>query len=227
MTAPGDEAWLLYGCRSSYAPEVAEIVWRLGGTVRLVDNMTGPPMASTVAPVTRSDELDRASLVAPVAVPLLTPGHRHAAEADARQRGLRNFRTLLDPSSVVASTSTLEEGTIVNAGVVIGALGTIGRFVQVNRSASVGHHVVLGDFVTLGPACVLAGHVTVEPGAFLGAGAVLAPEITVGANAIVGAGAVVVADVRPGTTVVGNPARVVRESGVGWGGVSVPPRVSG
>ncbi len=64
--------------------------------------------------------------------------------------------------------------------------------------------------------------VTVATGAFLGAGAVLAPGVTIGANAVVGAGAVVVRDVPPGAVVVGNPAKVLRQSDVGYGGVAVP-----
>jgi acetyltransferase-like isoleucine patch superfamily enzyme len=53
----------------------------------------------------------------------------------------------------------------------------------------------------------------VERGASIGGGAVLLPGITIGAGAMVGAGAVVTRSVPAGATVVGNPARIVRQVG--------------
>ena len=53
---------------------------------------------------------------------------------------------------------------------------------------------------------------TVEDGASIGANATILPGIIIGARAVVGAGAVVVGNVPPETTVVGNPARPLREA---------------
>jgi acetyltransferase-like isoleucine patch superfamily enzyme len=52
----------------------------------------------------------------------------------------------------------------------------------------------------------------IERGASIGAGAVILPGVRVGAGATVGAGAVVTSDVAPATIVVGNPARVLRNT---------------
>jgi sugar O-acyltransferase (sialic acid O-acetyltransferase NeuD family) len=219
--------WVIYACRTAYAAEVAEIVWRTGGqVVALVDNL---PDGSTVA----GDDLPDVEVILPAGlhdrllalgcvVPQLTPGHRHTVAAEARRAGFTDFPPLIDPSAVVARTAELGEGTVVNAGAVVAAGARLGRFVHLNRSASVGHHNHIGDFASLGPGCVLAGQVTVGRGAFLGAGAVCAPQVTVGANALVGAGAVVVRPVPDGAVVVGNPATVLRADGGGYGGVTVP-----
>jgi UDP-2-acetamido-3-amino-2,3-dideoxy-glucuronate N-acetyltransferase len=51
----------------------------------------------------------------------------------------------------------------------------------------------------------------VERGASLGSGAVLLGGIRIGARSLVGAGAVVTRDVEPGQTVIGNPARPIRD----------------
>ena len=51
----------------------------------------------------------------------------------------------------------------------------------------------------------------VKRGASIGSGATLLGGITIGERAIVGAGSVVTRDVPPGATVVGNPARILRE----------------
>ena len=229
MAVPG---WIIYACRTSFAVEVAEIVWRRDEEVALlVDNLpagderaagAGPPGADVDAPVLRPAQLSPEQLELNAVVPLITPGHRFAVEAEARDLGLASFPALVDPTAVIARTATVGDGTVVNAAAVVAGATTVGRFVHVNRSASVGHHNVLEDYATLGPGCVLAGSVRIGRGAFVGAGAVCAPEVTVGPDATVGAGAVVVGDVPPQAVVVGNPARVVREGEGGYGSVVVP-----
>jgi sugar O-acyltransferase (sialic acid O-acetyltransferase NeuD family) len=224
--------WIIYACRTSYAIEVAESIWRRDEEVAaLVDNLepgatqgaAADGIATAVpAPVLRPDGLDPSQLDLDVVIPLITPGHRLVVEQEARSLGLRSFRPLLDPTAVVAATARIGEGSAVNAGVVVAGGAVLGRFVHVNRSASVGHHDVIADYATLGPGCVLAGHVTVERGAFVGAGAVCAPQVTVGANAVVGAGSVVVRDVQAGAVVAGNPAEPLPGRSGGYGGASVP-----
>jgi sugar O-acyltransferase (sialic acid O-acetyltransferase NeuD family) len=225
MAVPG---WIIYACRTSFAIEVAEVIWRRGEEVALlVDNLEsgGDPAASggdIPAPVLRPAELTPAQLELSAAVPLITPGHRYAVEAEARALGLTDFPALVDRTATVARTTAVGEGSVVNAGAVLGAATSVGRFAHVNRSASVGHHNVIEDYATLGPGCLLAGQVRIGRGAFVGAGAICAPEVGIGPDAIVGAGAVVVRDVPAEAVVVGNPARVLREGGGGYGGVSVP-----
>lgn len=223
-------SWIIFACRTPYALEVAETIWRRGEEVAaLVDNL--PPdegsakdidRETIAAPVLTPAELLSDHLDLPVAIPLITPGHRFAVMAEARSLGFRSFPALLDPTAVVARSAQIGEGAVVNAAAVIAGGARLGRSVHVNRGASVGHHNRIEDVATLGPGCVLAGHVTIGRGAFVGAGAVCAPEVTVGSNAVVGAGTVVVRDVPAGTVVVGNPASAVTGKEGGYGGVSVP-----
>ena len=222
--------WVIFACRTPYALEVAETIWRRGEEVAaLVNNL--PPgegageegdQGTIGAPILTPAELSPEHLDLPVAIPLITPGHRFTVMAEARSLGFRSFPALLDPTAVVARSAQVGVGAVVNATAVIAAAATLGRSVHVNRSASIGHHNRIEDYVTLGPGCVLAGHVTIGRGAFVGAGAVCAPKVTVGPDAVVGAGAVVVRDVPAGAVVVGNPARVVAGKEGGYGGVTVP-----
>lgn len=216
--------WLVYACRSDYTADVAEILGRRGYDVAAyVDNLgDSSPHADDLGPVVLSSDLAPEQLALPTVIPLITPGHRFVVEAEARALGVKAFRALLDPTSVIAQTASIEEGVVVNAGVVVAAQVELRAFSHVNRSASVGHHSVVDAYATLGPGVLLAGRVHVGRGAFVGAGAVCTPKVRIGANAIVGAGAVVLQDVPDGAVVVGNPARVVKRGTTGYGGVAVP-----
>ena len=54
----------------------------------------------------------------------------------------------------------------------------------------------------------------VKSGASIGSGATLMCGITIGENALVGAGSVVTKNVPPGAIVAGNPAKIVKSSGL-------------
>ncbi len=225
--------WIIYACRTPYAVEIAESIWRRGEElIALVDNLAddGGADAGAVedagaigAPLIAPGRLDPSQLDLDVVVPLITPAHRVIVEEEARSLGFHSFPMLADPTATLARTAQVGEGTAINAGVVVAGGTGIGRFVHVNRSASIGHHGVIGDYATLGPGCVLAGTVTVGRGAFIGAGATCAPQVSIGANAIVGAGAVVTRDVPAEAVVVGNPAEPLPGRSGGYGGSSVPP----
>jgi len=216
------ERWIVYACRTPYALDIAEILWRCGRDIAyVVDNLPDPP-PSEIGPVCTPADLPSSAADLAVVIPQMTPGHRLEVHEEAVARGLTRFPVLVDPHAVVARTASLGEGVVVNTASVVAAGSQLARFVQINRSASVGHHNVLDEYASVGPGAVLAGHVHVGPGAFIGSGAVCAPEVRIGANAVVGAGAVVVHDVAPNTVVVGNPARVLREDIAGYGDVAVP-----
>ena len=223
VTAHSPQRWVMYACRTAYATEVAEILWRCGDEIGvLVDNLEDAEQRqSELGLIIRPQQLTAEHSSSRVVVPLTTPGHRYAVVHEMHGLGLVNTPALVDPTAVVARTSLVGEGTVINAAAVIGASSIIGRFVHINRSASVGHDAHLHDFSTLGPACVLAGHVTVCSGAFVGAGAICGPKVTIGANSVVGAGAVVVRDVPEFAVVVGNPARIIRIGDRGYGDSSV------
>jgi len=186
-----------------------------------VRNFEGREPPEELEEVVAVADIEPGLLDLPFLVALTTPAHRHAATADARARGFTHEATLLDPTAVIPPSSEFGLGSYVNAGVVVGAGTRSGVSCSVNRTASVGHHNALGDFVSIGSRAVTAGECRVETGAYVGVGATVAPRVSIGANAVVGAGAVVIRDVAPNTVVVGNPARVLRQT-PGYDGVGVP-----
>lgn len=217
--------WVVFGVRTAFAVEVAEIIWRRDEQVlALVDNLPDPPAQPwadgiAVVPPGQVDDRLRGGRVA---IPQTSPGARFAVTQAASGVGFGRFDPLLDPGASIARTAHIDAGVVVGAGAIVGGLARLAQFVLVNRGVTVGHHSQVDPYASLGPGCVLAGSVRIGRGAFVGAGAVVAPEVTVGPNATVGAGAVVIGDVPANAVVVGNPARIVRTDSPGFGGSSVP-----
>jgi sugar O-acyltransferase (sialic acid O-acetyltransferase NeuD family) len=195
-------ALTVFGVASPYAFDVVESATRAKLHPRCLDNYGGadprlPGLGEEV------DPLD------PFVLGLSSSLHRAAGSHAAHAAGYLNPRSLVDPSSAVASTATLGHGTYVNAGVVVASNTVVGCHVNLNRSASVGHDNDLGFAVSFGPGALTAGHVTVGTAAFIGAGAVVLPGVRIGRRATVGAGAVVTKDVGDFEVVVGNPAKIM------------------
>jgi serine O-acetyltransferase len=89
-----------------------------------------------------------------------------------------------------------------------------GAGVVIGETAEVGDDVTLYHGVTLGGVSWSPGkrHPTLADGVLVGAGAKILGPIHVGRGARIGANSVVVADVAPGVTMVGIPAKVVRDA---------------
>jgi sugar O-acyltransferase (sialic acid O-acetyltransferase NeuD family) len=132
-----------------------------------------------------------------------------------RQDGIASFAVKAG-NVIVMDQVSLGEGAILSPFVTLTSNIRIGRHFHCNLYSYVEHDCVIGDFVTFGPGVHCNGNVHIEDHAYLGAGCVLkqgtpdAPLI-IGAGAIVGMGAVVTRSVAPGTTVVGNPARAMKQ----------------
>jgi sugar O-acyltransferase (sialic acid O-acetyltransferase NeuD family) len=212
---------IVYGVGSPYVHDVFESLSRLNWVVTaFIDNLGTVTDLDGLGPLIKTDSIREEWRRLPVVVPLLTPGYRKKVRVEVEGLGFREFATVVDPTAVIASTSSFGRGTLVNAGVIVGAKTNTGAFVVINRGASIGHHVQIEDYVSTGPSCVICGCCHIGHGAFVGGGAVISPKLAVGANSIVGAGAVVVKDVPANSVVVGNPARVIRTDVSGYNDVS-------
>jgi serine acetyltransferase len=216
-----DDHVLLYGVGSPLAIDAEESCRRAGVTVVAgVHNVEGPVHVTDAVRIVAPAALSEIERTLACIVPLFTPGHRHAAVADAARRGIARGATLVDPTAIVAQSTSVAAGAWINAGAVVGGLCALGEWVLVNRAACLGHHAVLEAYASIGPAAVLAGLVHVGRGAMIGAGAIVLPRVRIGRNAVVAAGSVVRDDVPDHAQVEGHPARVVREV-AGYRGIEV------
>jgi UDP-perosamine 4-acetyltransferase len=146
---------------------------------------------------------------------------KHAIIAIGDNRARRTYAQLLDqhgfilinavhPKAIVAKSATLGKGVVIAAGAMVGPEAFIGDLAIINTGALVEHECVIGEAVHIGPTAALAGRVRVGELAFVGLGAKVIQCLTVGAEAVVGAGTVVIRDVAAKTTVVGVPARIIK-----------------
>ena len=213
---------VLYGIGSSIIADVAETCARLELPIAAwVKNTQGETHETAGQAVIRAEDVSAELTALEFMVPLFTPFHRRQAADDARQRGFTRPRTLVDPTAIVASSTTFGPGCYLNSAANVGAAGRIGRFVFINRGVSIGHHAVIADYVSIGPGAVLAGHVRLGRGAVIATGAIVLPETEIGENAVVAAGAVVTKSVPAHCLVMGNPARVTRSDIPGYKNHSV------
>lgn len=121
------------------------------------------------------------------------------------------FTTIVHPSAQIFPTSSIDQGTIVSAGVVIAAHTKIGCHVIVNRGCLIGHHITVGNYVTISPGTNIGGKVTIGNNSYIGMGSIILDGISIGKNSVVGAGAVVTHDVPDFVKVIGVPARIVNK----------------
>ena len=201
---------------SLFAPEVVDVVGDTGlfDVTAFIENWDRPKAGGTllgrpVVWITDAQPLAATNL----ALCSLGTTRRRGFIEDAGAMGF-TFATVIHPSARVSGTSSIGEGSFVNAGVIVAANTRIGRHVILNRGVLVGHDTAIHDYVTVSPGANIAGAVTIEAGAYIGMGAIVLDRIRVGAGAVVAAGAVVTKDVPAGTQVMGVPARVVEKKEV-------------
>ena len=144
-------------------------------------------------------------------VPLLSNNReRLQAIAAACAHGLE-LVSAIHPSVLILSGASIQPGVWINAGSIIGYNAEIAAGVLINTGVQLDHHNVLETCCQVDPGVVTAGNVTLRECCHVHTGTTIINRIEVGADAIVGAGAVVIRNVPPHTTVVGVPARVIKE----------------
>jgi len=120
--------------------------------------------------------------------------------------------------------------TIINGLVKIGSGCFVNYVCEINAKTTIGDNVVIGPNVRflsktheIGSSDFRAGNlkydpIRVESGVWIGGGVIVLGGVTIGGGAVVGAGSVVTKDVPEDSVVVGNPAKVIKKLGPGYGG---------
>ncbi|MDP3674471.1 MAG: acetyltransferase [Novosphingobium sp.] len=146
-----------------------------------------------------------------IVVAVADPAMRRAIVARCEAAGL-GFYDVRAAQTVVMDDVTAGLGGLFSPWTTLTSNIRIGTHFHCNLYSYVEHDCVIGDYVTFAPAVRCNGNVSIGDGAYIGAGAVIRQGLTIGAGAVIGMGAIVIRDVPPGITVVGNPARAMRNA---------------
>lgn len=116
------------------------------------------------------------------------------------------------PSVIILDQARIAPGVWINAGSLIGYKSEIESGVIINTGSQIDHHNVLMGGCHVSPGVLTAGFVTLRQCCYVYTGAVIVNRVEIGEDAIVGAGSVVLSKVSAGCTVVGSPARIIRDN---------------
>ena len=119
--------------------------------------------------------------------------------------------SIVHPGAEISQYVELGIGSVVMAGAIINVDSKLGASCIVNTGATIDHDCELGDGVHISPGANLSGSITVGEASWVGVGACIRQLISIGKNTVIGAGAVVVSNVKDSQTVVGIPARELKE----------------
>lgn len=107
-------------------------------------------------------------------------------------------------NTIIAPGLNIMHNTMISNDVVIGT-GSL-----INAYASIHHDVSIGEFCEISPHATILGGANIGNFTSVGANATILPDINVGDNVIIGAGAVVVTNIPKNCTVVGVPAKIIK-----------------
>lgn len=102
-----------------------------------------------------------------------------------------NMPVIADPSAIISSSATIEEGTFVGKGAIINTEARIGKMSIINTKALIEHECVVGAFSHVAVSAVLCGQVKLGEGVFVGANATVIQCREIGDNTIIPAGATI------------------------------------
>lgn len=133
---------------------------------------------------------------------------------------LTNINARIEPGCFIREHVTIGDNAIIMMGAVINIGVKIGEGSMIDMGAVLGGRVEVGKRCHVGAGAVLAGvieppsatPVVLEDDVLIGANAVVIEGVRIGAGAVVGAGSIVTRDVPAGAVVVGNPARIIKET---------------
>jgi len=146
-----------------------------------------------------------------VAIGIGNAGIREALYTSYCQNPNIWFPNLIDPASIVSREICMGIGNIICANSVFTVNINLGNFNIINLSSTIGHDVQIGNYNTVNPGTNISGNVTIGNRTELGTGVKVIQGKNIGNDAIIGAGSVVISDVPEQCTMVGVPAKVIKQ----------------
>lgn len=121
------------------------------------------------------------------------------------------FETITEHTVYISPFTEIGPGCIFYGGVRISVNCKIGAGVLLNDGVKIGHDVTIGDYTSIMPDTGISGGCQIGKEVDIGGHAFIVPGRKVGDRAKIAAGSIVFSNVRAGTTVLGNPAKRMKE----------------
>jgi len=121
------------------------------------------------------------------------------------------FTSIISKQAYISHTAKVGEGTFIAAKSVVSSDSYVGVGCIVNHGAIIEHDCEVGVFSHIAPNATLLGGVILGERVFVGAGATILPGVRIVDDVIIGAGAVVLSDIIQRSTVVGAPAKRIKD----------------
>jgi len=131
-------------------------------------------------------------------------------QRELTRQGVR-FATLIGKRVYIAPDSVIGPGSVIYGRVRISVNCRIGAGVVLNDNVSLGHDVTIGDYTSIMPGTGISGGCVIGKEVDIGGHAYIVPGRKVGDGARIAAGSIVFTNVKAGTTVLGNPAKRMKD----------------
>ena len=126
------------------------------------------------------------------------------------EEGVR-FETIIAPDARVSPLCEIGAGSVIYGYTSVSVNCKVGEGVLLNGRVSIGHDVEIGDYAAIMVGTAVSGECRIGSEVSIGGHAFIVPEKKVGDRAVIAAGSVVFTNVKEGTTVMGNPAKRMKE----------------
>ena len=120
------------------------------------------------------------------------------------------FINIIHKTAVIEKNTKIGVGCIFSRNVQISCDVKIGDYVTMNTMAVVGHDAIIGSYSHLNSMSFVGGYSELKEFVTMHTGSILLPHKKIGKNSVAGAGAFVYRNVKDDTTVIGNPAQVLK-----------------
>ncbi len=115
--------------------------------------------------------------------------------------------TVIHASACISPTAKIAQGTYIGPKVIVNAMTQIEQGVILNSGVIAEHHNTIQAFSHLAPGVCTGGFVDVGQRALIGINASILPNIKIESDAAIGAGSVVTQNIAPHAVAWGNPAK--------------------
>lgn len=126
------------------------------------------------------------------------------------EQGVR-FETIIAPGVRIPPYTSIGKGCVIYSGVGLSVNCTVGDGVLLNARITVGHDASIGDYTTIMTGTGISGFCRIGSEVNIGGHVFIIPGRKIGDNATLAAGSVVFTNVKAGSTVLGNPAKRMKE----------------